>query len=135
VSAHLEPTVSPATAADEYSGLHVAAAVILTLAAPVISLIAALALRADQRSQAKRRQLTTWAIGSSAWLVVYGIVLFAVASSIASSGLGGCKGGIDRLDQPSYSSSDGTHWTATYQCWNGGTTTRPAHAAWLNSLP
>ena len=51
------------------------------------------------------------------------IVIFSVASSQTES----CRGGIDRMQPPTYDST-GNHWTATYQCNNGGSTTKPIPA-------
>jgi hypothetical protein len=98
-------------------------AVLLTVVMPVISLIVAIALR-SQESRLKRRQfLKTWAIGSGIWLCT-GWLIPLIAFSSATSGVAGCKGGIDQSVPPSYVSSDGVHWRATYSCMNGGTETR-----------
>jgi len=53
------------------------------------------------------------------------IVIVAIASS---NGPGGdCRGGPDTFDamNTTYQSADGKHWTATYPCVNGGSTTLP----------
>ena len=103
-------------------------AVLLTVVMPVIAVIVALALR-SQEGRLKRKQfLKNWAIGSAIWLCT-GWQIPVIAFSSATSGLAGCKGGIDQLDPPSYQSSDGVHWQATYSCMNGGTETKPVPAS------
>ncbi len=127
-----QPLGTPVDSPGPYPQTSVLLAVLLTLAAPFISLIAALALMQDQRIQARREQLKSWAIASGVWLVVGGVLFIAIVASIAGgSSSAGCKGGINHLDPPSYIGSTG-HWTAVYTCNNGGTLTRPAHAAWLD---
>ncbi len=53
---------------------------------------------------------------------IVGVIVFA---SISASG-GECQGGIDRSVFPTFTSTDNVHWTATYQCLDGGTLSRPA---------
>lgn len=103
-------------------------AVLLTVVMPVIALIVALALRSQERRPKRKQFLKNWAIGSGIWLCT-GWLIPLIAFSSASSGLAGCKGGIDQLDPPSYQSSDGVHWQATYTCMNGGTETKPVPAS------
>lgn len=137
--------VAPAPSSDRvtdpdpgpYPSSNVAVAVVFTLFAPFVSLIVALVLLQDQQVAARRAQLKNWAIGSGLWLGAGVLIGIAVAASIAGmvggSGGGDCQGGINRLVPPNYSSQDGHHWVAEYQCNNGGTLTRPAHASWLNN--
>jgi len=124
---------------EPYPSVNVLVAVLLTLAAPFISLVAALVLMSDQRSSARRDQLKSWAIGSGVWLAIGGLIFISVVASMGGAGgpggpstSGACKGGIDRLVPPSYYSSDGHHWTVEFVCVGGGTLRRPTHAAWLN---
>ena len=121
----------PAPADDgPYPREAVIGAVLLTIFMPFISLIAALALRAQEMRPARREQLKSWAIASGAWLAtgwVIGIIVFASVVSAVSSP--GCKGGIDLTVPPSYESSDGQHWVGTFACMNGGTTTKPVPAS------
>lgn len=72
------------------------------------------------------RVLKSWAIASGAWLCTGWIVALLIFSSISGSA-GGCKGGIDRFSVPTFSSTDNTHWTATYSCYDGGTKTVAYH--------
>jgi hypothetical protein len=44
---------------------------------------------------------------------------------LGATGSADCKGGIDITVPPSYDSTDGKHWTGTFACMNGGTTTKP----------
>src|SRR5262249_39350301 len=106
-----------------YSGGLTFGAVLLSLLMPVIALIAALVLRSQERGPRRRQFLKNWAIGSAVWMCT-GWLIPIVAFSAASSGLSGCQGGIDQLVPPSYQSSDGVHWQATYSCMNGGTVTK-----------
>jgi uncharacterized membrane protein len=70
---------------EGYSGPTVAAAVLMTLFFPLISLIAALFLLGRERSSPeKRSSLRAWAIATAVWIVVWILIvigLFAVASS------------------------------------------------------
>jgi hypothetical protein len=40
-------------------------------------------------------------------------------------GGGGCQGGIDPFQPPSYESNDGKHWTGVFPCRNGGSVPKP----------
>jgi hypothetical protein len=99
-------------------------AVVLTLVLPVIALIAAIALRSQERGPGRRQFLKNWAIGSAAWLCT-GWLISIIAFSVAVSSVSGCQGGINQAIPPSYQSSDGVHWVATFTCMNGGTETKP----------
>jgi hypothetical protein len=106
------------------SGVGLGAA-LLTLFMPLISLIVALVMRGSETRPKRRAFLKTWATASAAWLLTGWLVGLILITSI-SGGSGGCNGGIDRFSPPTYRSTDGIHWTATYDCRDGGTTTRPA---------
>ncbi len=118
--------------AGPYPQVNVLIAVLLTLFAPFISLVAAILFMQEQRNSARRGQLKNWAIGSGVWLAVGGAIVIAGVASLSGGASGsGCKGGIDHVIPPSYVGSPG-HWIAEYRCNNGGTLTRPAHARWLD---
>jgi len=107
-----------------YSAGATAGAVLLSLVMPVIALIVALVLRSQELRPRRRQFLKAWAAGSAAWLCT-GWLIGLIAFSSASSGPSGCQGGIDQAVPPSYQSSDGVHWEATFTCMNGGTETKP----------
>jgi len=98
-------------------------AVLVTVFMPVIGLIAAVVLRSQERRPRRRQFLKNWAIGSAVWLCT-GWLIGIIAFSAVGSGSAGCQGGIDQLVPPSYQSSDGVHWQATYMCMNGGSETK-----------
>lgn len=105
-------------------------AILLTIFLPMIALFIALAMRTSETAPQRRQFLKNWAIASAAWLCTgWLIAVFAFASAGGGTGTSGCKGGIDQLTPPTYVSSDGKHWTATYTCENGGTTTRRVPAS------
>jgi hypothetical protein len=104
-------------------------AVILTVLFPFIALIVALVLRSREVIQSRRQFLKNWAIGSAAWLCTGWLIALIVFASAGPAHPASCKGGIDQLTPPTYESSDGHHWTATYECMNGGTTTRSVPAS------
>lgn len=103
--------------------------------APLISSIAASAMLRSETDPVRRRQLETfrklsllwWALG----LVVALIGIIVVLSFANSHGVGGasgkCRGGADLHDPMGtrYQSVDGNHWTVTYPCNDGGSTTMP----------
>ena len=64
-----------------YNGPAVAGAVLATLFFPLIALIAALLLMGNENNPQKRSQLRTWAWASGGLMVV-GVVLFAILSSV-----------------------------------------------------
>jgi hypothetical protein len=91
---------------------------------PLIALIAALVMRGQERIQARREFLRNWAFGSAAWLCT-GWLIALIALGSAAAGAASCQGGIDQTVPPTYASNDGTHWTGTFACMNGGTITKP----------
>ena len=98
---------------------------------PFISLIVSLVMRSSEERPSRRSFLKNWAIASGAWLCtgwLIVILVFAALDSGSGSGAigGGCKGGPDPFNPPTYTSQDGKHWTAIVPCANGGTKTRPA---------
>jgi hypothetical protein len=110
---------------EPYPAVAVAGAVVAALTVPVISLIVALVLRSSETSPRRRSQLAQWA-GASGAVVVAGIVfvvaVFGVFASTAGGGGGSaCKGPIDRLEPPSYVSTDNKHWKKIVSCVGGGT--------------
>ena len=126
------PSVEEPFPDDEpYSSGATIGAVVLTVFMPLISLIVALMLRSQERGPQRRQQLKIWAIASGIWLCT-GWLIPIIAFSVASSGLSGgsgCSGGIDQTVPPSFQSSDGVHWQATYVCMNGGTETKSVPAS------
>lgn len=125
------PPAPPSTHAssevgEPFSSLSLLGAAVLTLFAPVISLIAALVLMQQERITVRRDQLKTWAIVSGVWLAIGGLFLIIVVASVAGGASSACKGGVDNFQTPSYTTTDGVHWKAQYACLNGGTTSRPA---------
>jgi hypothetical protein len=109
---------------DEYPGSAVLAATLATLFFPLISLIVALVLMGQQRSERKRAQLKTWAWASAGWIAfqfVIGLIIFAaVASSVSSVDRNGpCLGGPELGADGT--SSDGVNFV--FACADGGTTT------------
>jgi len=118
------PSAAPAGDDLPYGAGATAGAVLLSLFMPVIALIAALVLRAQELRPKRRQFLQNWAVGSVAWLCT-GWLIGIIAFSSASSGASGCQGGIDQTIPPSYQSGDGVHWEATFTCMNGGTETKP----------
>ena len=75
----------------------VAGAVLLTIFAPFVSLVAALVLHGAERDPARKRQLGTWAAVSGAYLAVgllVGVLLFAsLAPGFHRDTSGPCIGG------------------------------------------
>src|SRR3954453_21955361 len=103
-----------------------AVAVVSVLAAPCLSLIAALVMLSSEKGEKRRAALRAWAIGSALWLVLGGLLAAVVFPAVGRGGLSGsCKGGADLTQPPSYVSVDGVHWTATYACAEGGHTSSP----------
>jgi hypothetical protein len=100
-------------------------AVILTIFAPFISLIAALVLRSSERSPIRRATLRTWAIASGAWLALGLLIVIIAAASIGSavsrdtpSTSGPCVGGPEM-------GADGVplgHDRFRFPCADGGST-------------
>lgn len=126
---HQQPTPAEPAIGDSPFGVGATiGAVALSLFLPLIALIVALAMRSQERRPSRRRFLKNWAIGSAVWLCT-GWLIPLVAFSAASPVVSGCQGGIDQAVPPSYQSSDGTHWQATYTCMNGGTVTRSVPAS------
>jgi hypothetical protein len=73
--------------------------------------------RREQLERYRRGALIWFSVGIAAAIVAVIIIVSVVASHNAT-----CRGGIDRFTPPTYTSS-GSHWTATYQCNNGGSKT------------
>ena len=48
-----------------------------------------------------------------------------IALAAITGGGGGCKGGIDPFQPPSYSKVGDGPWTGTFPCRNGGSVTKP----------
>lgn len=81
--------------------------------------------RRGQLSALRKGALVWWAVSIGVAVVVFVIVLNAVTHT---SGAGGpCKGGPDKFDalNITYQSDGNRHWTATYPCHAGGSTTIP----------
>jgi hypothetical protein len=103
--------------------------------APLVSGIAATAMLRSETDPVRRRQLETfrrlsllwWALGLVVALIGI-IVVLSFANSHGAGGVSGkCRGGPDTFDpmRTTYQSADGTHWTVTYPCLDGGATTMP----------
>ena len=120
----------PAAAADDppYPGEAGLGAGLLTFFMPFIALVVAMVMRAGERRPRRRGFLKTWAIASAAWLCTGWLVALLLFASVGSASGGGCKGGPDPFGLPSYTSTDGKHWTAHVPCVDGGSTSRPARA-------
>ena len=84
----------------------------------------------------RRRQLATFRRAALLWwvaglvvAVIAAIVVISIASAPGLTGFpgGACRGGPDKFDPMSttYESVDGAHWTATYPCMKGRSTTIP----------
>ena len=114
------PTPSPGPPDEPYASGTALGAGLLTLFMPFISIIVALVLRSNETRPKRRSFLGTWAVVSGVWLATGWLIVLVVFASVSGGG-GGCKGGIDEFTPPSYVSSDNVHWTAIYQCRNGGT--------------
>jgi hypothetical protein len=114
-----------------FDPLIVIGAVLLTIFFPMIALVVALVLHGGEVIWSRRQFLRNWAIASAAWLCTGWLIGLVVLVTIGSavSGPSGCKGGIDQLTPPTYTSADGKHWTVTYTCMNGGTTERSVPAS------
>lgn len=114
-----------------YGGEMTIVAVLLTIIVPLIALIAALVLRSQETGRRRRQFLKNWAVASAAWMCTGWLVALIAFAAVASSvgGASSCQGGIDQLVPPTYQSTDGTHWTGTYQCVNGGTLTKSVPAS------
>src|SRR5262245_42211725 len=87
-----------ASEGEPYGSSSVFGAVLLTLVAPFISVIAALLLRGSQTDPARSRQLRTWAIGSAIYMVVGWVLAIFIFVSIFNSVTGTdtegpCQGG------------------------------------------
>ena len=70
---------------DEYPGSAVLGATLATLFFPLISLIVALVLMGQQRSERKRAQLKTWALASAGWIAFQFVIALIVFAAVASS--------------------------------------------------
>ena len=71
---------------EEYPSAAVLAAVLATLFFPLISLIVALILMGQQRSESKRAQLKTWALVSAGWIAFEFAIAVVFFLAVASSG-------------------------------------------------
>jgi hypothetical protein len=67
-----------------YESSSVAGAILLTVFLPFIALIVALLLRGAEHDPARKRQLTTWAGVSGAYLAVGLLIGIAIFASVAS---------------------------------------------------
>jgi hypothetical protein len=117
---------APETQADKPFGSGIAlGAGLLTVFMPFIALIAALVIRRSEQRPSRRQFLKTWAIASGIWLATGWLVGLLFLASF-SAGAGACKGGIDEFAPPiRYASTDDQHWTGTFPCVDGGTTSTP----------
>jgi hypothetical protein len=75
---------SAASEEDGYPGPTIAAAVLMTLFFPLISLIAALLLLGRERNPAKRSSLRTWAIATGVWIALYVLVGIGLVIAVSS---------------------------------------------------
>lgn len=70
---------------EEYPSTTVLAATLATLFFPLISLIVALVLMGQQRSERKRAQLKTWALVSAGWIAIEFVIALIFFLAVASS--------------------------------------------------
>jgi hypothetical protein len=110
---------------SDYDPAAKVGAILLSIFLPLIAIIAALVLRGSEHSPRRRQFLKWWAIGTAGWMCS-GFVIALVGFISLLPGAAGCQGGINRAVPPSFTSSDGQHWTAVYTCMNGGTMEKPA---------
>ncbi len=91
------PSSDRTEAGRPYESSAVAGAVLLTIFAPFVSLVAALLLHGSERDPARKRQLGTWAAISGVYLAVgflVGVMVFAsIASGPHRNTRGPCIGG------------------------------------------
>jgi hypothetical protein len=128
---------SPAPRPSGYSTVAKAAALSAGFEHPLLSSLVAGELLQHETDPMRRRQLERFRSASRTWWVVglvAGVVMLLIVLVIASSTYSAsdsCSGGIDRMDpmNTTYESTDGTHWTATFPCQNGGETTVPVPRA------
>jgi hypothetical protein len=109
----------------DYPTEYKLAAVLLTVIAPFVTLVAALLMRGSQPNPIRRARLRTWAIVSGAWLAVGLVIVLIVAASVSSavshnepSTSGPCLGGPD-LGSSGVSVG---HGNFRYPCADGGST-------------
>jgi len=110
---------------DEDPSSAVLGATLATLFFPLISLIVALVLMGQQRSERKRAQLKTWAWASAGWIALQFVVGLVVFAAVSSSGpsvdrSGPCLGGADI--SAGGTSTDGVNFV--FPCVDGGTVTQ-----------
>ena len=100
---------------------------------PLISSAVAGRMLESETDPTRQRQLTTFRRAALLWwgaglvaAVIGAIVVISIASGHGLIG-GRCRGGPDKFDAMNitYQSNHGNHWTATYPCVNGGSTTVP----------
>lgn len=95
-----------------YESSAVTGAILLTIFAPFLALVAALILHGSERDPVRKRQLGTWAAASGAYLVVgllVGITVFAsLASGFRTDTRGPCIGG-PKIGVPAEPLGDGRY--------------------------
>jgi len=128
-----DPATAQSASADGFSAGEKAVGVWAGYEHPLASSLVAGGMLRSEANPTRRRQLTTFRNAALLWwgvglvvAVIAGIIVISVASGHGRGG-GACRGGPDKFDAMNitYQSSDGKHWTATYPCRNGGSTTIP----------
>ncbi|MDA8324359.1 MAG: hypothetical protein M0030_31710 [Actinomycetota bacterium] len=107
----------------EYSTAAKVGAVVLTIFAPLIALIAAIVLRTSEVNQARRAMLRTWTIASVSWLAVQFLIVIVGIGGVAGSApqvshSGPCVGG----PIPGAPGTPVGHGNYRFNCANGGST-------------
>lgn len=131
--ASTEPTDGRSASAGGFSTEEKALGAWAAYEHPLASSFVAGKMLQSESDPIRRRQLTTFRKAALLWwgaglvLAVIGVIIFIAVASGHGFGGGGCRGGPDKFDAMNitYYSSDGRHWTATYPCRNGGSTTMP----------
>jgi hypothetical protein len=128
-----EPTDGRSAAGTGFSTTEKAIGAWAAYEHPLISSAVAGRMLESETDPTRRSQLTTFRRATMLWWVaglvaalIGAIVVISIASGHGLTG-GACRGGPDKFDAMNitYQSNDGNHWTATYPCVNGGSTTIP----------
>ena len=69
---------------EGYAGATVAAAALMTLFFPIISLIVALFLLGRERNPSKKSSLRTWAVATAVWLVLWILIGIGLVVAVGS---------------------------------------------------
>ena len=132
--AAVAPEPAPDPEGEPFGSDMTLIAIAVTFFVPFIAIIVALVMRASESIASRRRFLKSWALWSLGYMCTVWLIGLLLISSIGGglSG-GGCKGGPDPFQPPSYI-SQGNGWQAIVPCRDGGTHTRPATKRELKTL-